>query len=39
MSKAFTVYGSPGYGSTIVEGALELLGLPWTSVEAGPTAK
>lgn len=32
----FTVYGSPGYGSTIVEGALELLGLPWTSVEAGP---
>ena len=36
MSKAFTVYGSPGYGSTIVEGALELLGLPWTSVDAGP---
>lgn len=41
MSETFTVYGSPGYGSTIVEGALELLGLPWTSVEAGPngTAK
>lgn len=36
MSKAFTVYGSPGYGSTIVEAALELLDLPWTSVEAGP---
>ncbi len=36
MSGAFTVYGSPGYGSTIVEAALELLGLPWTSVEAGP---
>ena len=39
MSKAFTVYGSPGYGSTIVEGALELLGLPWTSVEAGPNGQ
>lgn len=37
MTGAFTVYGSPGYGSTIVEGALELLGLPWTSVEAGPS--
>lgn len=36
MSKAFKVYGSAGYGSTIVEAALELLGLPWTSVEAGP---
>ena len=36
MSETFTVYGSPGYGSTIVEGALELLGLPWTSVDAGP---
>lgn len=36
MSNSFTVYGSPGYGSTIVEAALELLGLPWTSVEAGP---
>jgi GST-like protein len=36
MSETFTVYGSPGYGSTIVEGALELLGLPWMSVEAGP---
>lgn len=36
MSKAFTVYGSSGYGSTIVEAALELLGLPWSSVEAGP---
>lgn len=36
MSKVFTVYGSPGYGSTIIEGALEVLGLPWTPVEAGP---
>lgn len=36
MSAPLTVYGSPGYGSTIVEAALELLGLPWTSVEAGP---
>lgn len=36
MTTAYTVYGSPGYGSTLVEGALELLGLPWTSVEAGP---
>lgn len=36
MKEQFTVYGSPGYGSTIVEGALELLGLPYTSVEAGP---
>ena len=36
MTKAFTVYGSPGYGSTLVEAGLELLGLPWTSVQAGP---
>lgn len=36
MKDRFTVYGSPGYGSTIVEGALELLGLPYVSVEAGP---
>ena len=36
MSDHFTVYGSAGYGSTIVEGALELLGLPWVSIEAGP---
>ena len=36
MSDTFTVYGSPGYGSTIVEGTLELLGLPYRSVEAGP---
>lgn len=36
MNQTFTVYGSPGYGSTIVEAALELLGLPWASVEAGP---
>lgn len=36
MTRPFTVYGSPGYGSTIVEGALELLGLPWAPAEAGP---
>ncbi|MDO1560022.1 glutathione S-transferase family protein [Brevundimonas sp. 2R-24] len=36
MTAPFQVYGSPGYGSTIVEAALELLNLPYVSIDANP---